>query len=144
MAQQCRSVKMTPNYKILTFATSTTIEYSMKLYGIPNCNTVKKARDWLALHNIAYTFHDFKKQGIDSATLTSWLAQVPHEKLINRAGLTWRSLSDVAKAAVIDNNSAMALMQDKTSVIKRPVLVKDNQIFSVGFDEPTYQKLLSK
>lgn len=116
----------------------------MKLYGIPNCNTVKKARDWLASHNIAYEFHDFKKQGIDSATLTSWLAQTPHEKLINRAGLTWRGLSDEAKTNVVDNSSAIALMQEKASVIKRPVLVKDNQIISVGFDEPTYQKLLSR
>ncbi len=116
----------------------------MKLYGIPNCSTVKKARDWLALHNIAYEFHDFKKQGIDSVTLTHWLAQIPHEKLINRNGLTWRGLSDKARAAVIDNNSAMALIQEKTSVIKRPILVKDNQVFSVGFDEPTYQKMLSK
>lgn len=116
----------------------------MKLYGISNCNTVKKARDWLSANNIAYEFHDFKKHGIDSATLTSWLAQIPHDKLINRTGLTWRGLSDAAKAAVIDNDSAILLMQDKTSVIKRPILVKDNQIFSVGFNETTYQKLLSK
>ncbi len=116
----------------------------MKLYGIPNCSTVKKARDWLSANNIAYEFHDFKKHGIDSTTLTNWLAQIPHDKLINRAGLTWRGLNDAAKAAVIDNDSAILLMQDKTSVIKRPVLVKDNQIFSVGFDETTYQKLLSK
>lgn len=116
----------------------------MKLYGIPNCNTVKKARDWLAAHHIAYEFHDFKKQGIDTATLSSWLTQVTYQKLINQAGLTWRGLSDEAKAAIIDNNSAVNLMQDKTSVIKRPILVQDNQVISLGFDESIYQKLFIK
>ncbi len=114
----------------------------MKLYGIPNCNKVKKARDWLFLNNIAYEFHDFKKQGIDKIILTHWLTQVPHDKLINRTGLTWRGLSDTAKAAIVDNNSAIALMQEKTSVIKRPILVKDNQIINLGFDEVAYQALL--
>ena len=116
----------------------------MKLYGIPNCNTVKKACDWLTANSIDYEFHDFKKLGIDSATLNKWLSQIPHEKLINRAGLTWRGLSDEVKASVVDNASAITLMQDKTSIIKRPILVKDNQVISLGFDEASYQKLLSK
>ena len=116
----------------------------MKLFGIPNCNTVKKARDWLTANNISYEFHDFKKQGIDAATLNSWLADIPYEKLINRAGLTWRGLSNETKAAIVDNASAIALMLDKTSLIKRPVLVNDNKIIGLGFDETNYQKLLSK
>ncbi len=116
----------------------------MKLYGIPNCNTVKKARNWLTANDIACEFHDFKKLGIDSATLSEWLSHIPHEKLINRAGLTWRGLSDEVKASVVDNASAITLMQDKTSIIKRPILVKDNQVISLGFDEASYQKLLSK
>lgn len=114
----------------------------MKLYGIPNCNTVKKARSWLEQHGIAYEFHDFKKQGIDAATLETWLRQVPWEKLVNRAGLTWRNLDDASKAAVVDNNSAIALMTAKTSTIKRPVLVRDGAVFCLGFDETTYGKLL--
>lgn len=114
----------------------------MKLYGIPNCNTVKKARTWLDTHGVAYTFHDFKKQGIDSATLQTWLNQVPWEKLVNRAGMTWRGLSEESKNSVIDNTSAIALMMEKTSVIKRPVLVQDDKIISLGFDETTYRKLL--
>lgn len=114
----------------------------MKLYGIPNCNTVKKARDWLDSHHIAYTFHDFKKLGIDEATLNLWLNQQPWEKLVNRAGMTWRSLAETEKTAIVDNASAIALMQNKTSVIKRPVLVKDNKIISLGFDESNYRKLL--
>jgi arsenate reductase len=114
----------------------------MKLYGITNCNTVKKARTWLDEHGIPYEFHDFKKQGIDSATLEGWLEQTTWEKLVNRAGMTWRGLDDSAKSSVIDNTSAIKLMVEKTSVIKRPVLIKDNVLFCLGFDESTYGRLL--
>jgi Spx/MgsR family transcriptional regulator len=114
----------------------------MKLYGIPNCNTVKKARDWLDANNIAYKFHDFKKQGIDEATINNWLMQYPWEKLINRTGLTWRGLDDTTKSSITDNASATILMQAKTSVIKRPVLVKDGKIIALGFDENTYKETL--
>ena len=116
----------------------------MKLYGIPNCNTVKKARNWLAEHGVAYEFHDFKKSGISEDTLLQWLGQVEWEKLVNRAGMTWRGLSDVEKAAVTDNASAIKLMQEKTSVIKRPVLVKDGQVLNLGFTEAAYDKLFSE
>ncbi len=112
------------------------------LYGIANCNTVKKARDWLAANNIAYEFHDFKKLGVSTEILQNWLAQKPHEKLINRAGLTWRGLDDATKSSIIDNASAVALMQAKTSVIKRPVLTKDGKILVIGFDEINYKECL--
>ena len=115
----------------------------MKLYGIPNCNTVKKARTWLDEHGIAYEFHDFKKSGISATTLQQWLEQVDWEKLVNRAGMTWRGLGEAEKAAVTDADSAIRLMQDKTSVIKRPVLVKDGKILNLGFTEAAYDKLLS-
>ena len=114
----------------------------MKLYGIPNCNTVKKARTWLEENGIAYEFHDFKKLGIDEATINQWLTQKPWDKLVNRAGMTWRNLSDVKKTAVTDNASATQLMIAKTSVIKRPLLVKDGALLALGFDEATYQQLL--
>lgn len=113
----------------------------MKLYGIPNCGTVKKARAWLDEHGVAYEFHDYKKQGVDQATLESWLAQMPWEKLVNRAGMTWRGLSDTDKAAVKDNASAIALMMDKPSVIRRPIVVRDGCILAVGFDAATYAPL---
>jgi len=116
----------------------------MKLYGIPNCSTVKKARTWLDANKVAYEFHDFKKLGIDQPTLSEWLKQMPWEKLVNRAGMTWRGLSDAEKAAVQDNASAAALMQDKTSVIKRPVLVNHGKIVGLGFDEISYQALLKQ
>jgi len=112
----------------------------MKLYGISNCNTVKKARDWLDANNITYEFHDFKKQGIDEVNISQWLTQYPWEKLINRAGLTWRGLDDATKSGITDNASAIALMQEKTSVIKRPVLVKDGKILCLGFDENAYKE----
>ena len=113
------------------------------LYGIPNCSTVKKARDWLENNDIGYSFHDFKKLGVSQQLLENWLAQASHEKLINRAGLTWRGLDDASKANIIDNASAIALMQAKTSVIKRPVLTKNGKITCLGFDEASYTKLLS-
>ena len=110
----------------------------MKLYGIPNCNTVKKARDWLAERHIAVEFHDFKKQGIEATELSNWLSQIPQEKLINRAGLTWRGLDEDTKNSITNDAAAIALMQDKTSVIKRPVLVKDGAVLCVGFNETRY------
>jgi arsenate reductase (glutaredoxin) len=113
----------------------------MKLYAIPNCNTVKKARAWLENNGVAYEFHDFKKQGIDEATLNLWLTQQPWEKLVNRAGMTWRNLSDTEKNAVTDNTSAIPLMMAKPSVIKRPVVVKNGQIIALGFVESEYQQV---
>ena len=114
----------------------------MKLYGIPNCNTVKKARVWLDEQGIAYEFHDFKKQGVSPELISDWLAQQPWEKLVNRAGMTWRGLADEAKAAVRDDESALALMLEKTSVIKRPMLVSEGRILQLGFDEAAYRNLL--
>lgn len=116
---------------------------TMKLYGIPNCNTVKKARDWLAAHDIAVEFHDFKKLGVSEADLTNWLKQIPQEKLINRAGLTWRGLDEKTKNSIIDDASAIALMQTKTSLIKRPILVKNDVVLCTGFDENRYAEIFN-
>jgi arsenate reductase (glutaredoxin) len=113
----------------------------MKLYGIPNCNTVKKARDWLDNHQISYEFHDFKKQGVTAELLNAWLSQLPESKLINRAGLTWRGLDEATKQGIKDNASAIALMMAKTSVIKRPILEKDSKIIALGFSETEYQSI---
>ncbi|MHB1591128.1 MAG: ArsC family reductase [Sulfuricella sp.] len=112
----------------------------MKLYGIPNCNTVKKARTWLTGNGIAIPFHDFKKQGVSEALLQAWLKQIGWEKLVNRQGATWRQLPDEAMATVCDEASAIRLMLEKSSVIKRPVLEMDGKII-LGFDEAAYQSL---
>jgi Spx/MgsR family transcriptional regulator len=114
----------------------------MQLFGISNCNTVKKARDWLSLNNVAYEFHDFKKNGVSHALIEGWQTQQPWEKLVNRAGMTWRNLTDGEKSAVVDASSAIKLMLDKSSVIKRPVLVKDGKIVCLGFTEAAYKELL--
>jgi arsenate reductase len=117
---------------------------ALKLYGIPNCNTVKKACNWLESKHIAYEFHDFKKHGVSQQLLENWLAQIPHEKLINRAGLTWRGLDNNTKTSIVDNASAIALMQTKTSLIKRPIVEKNGKILCLGFDEAAYKEHLIK
>jgi Spx/MgsR family transcriptional regulator len=113
----------------------------MKLYGIPNCNTVKKARDWLTEHDITVEFHDFKKHGLSSEIAQSWLQQTEWNKLINRSGLTWRGLDEQRKLQIVDNASALALMLEKTSVIKRPLLVRDGTLLHIGFDTAAYSTL---
>jgi len=115
----------------------------MKLYGIPNCSTVKKARDWLAMHHIAVEFHDFKKHGLDVETAQNWLQQAGWEMLINRSGLTWRGLPEQRKQLVLDAHSALELMLEKTSVIKRPVLEQNGKLLHVGFDTAAYSKILN-
>lgn len=115
----------------------------MKLYGIPNCNTVKKARTWLSEHHLDIPFHDFKKQGVDAALLARWCAQVGYEKLVNRQGTTWRQLPDEVKAGVNSQEAAIQLMREKTSVIKRPVL-EHEQGLMLGFDADAYAQLFKK
>ena len=110
---------------------------TITLYGIPNCDTVKKARTWLAAQQLDFTFHDFKKQGLERATVEAWLRQLPWDVLVNRKGTTWRALSDERKASIPAAASAMALMLETPSIIKRPVLDKDGK-FSVAFSDAHY------
>jgi arsenate reductase (glutaredoxin) len=114
-----------------------------KLYGIPNCSTVKKAREWLAQRGIAVEFHDFKKHGLDAATAQAWLRQTDWARLINRSGLTWRGLPEQRKQNIHDSASALALMLEKTSVIKRPVLERNGMLQYVGFDEAVYSRIFN-
>jgi arsenate reductase len=110
------------------------------LYGIPNCDTVKKARTWLESNRVGYTFHDFRKQGVDEALLRGWLAHVPLATLLNRKGTTWRALSDADKARAENEAGAIALMQQSPSLIKRPVLAHDGRV-AVGFAPDNYAAL---
>ena len=112
----------------------------LDLYGIPNCDTVRKARKWLQVHNINYNFHDYKKEGVDASVLTIWAEEVGWEVLLNRRGTTWRALSENEKADV-DRVKAIHLMCEHPSLIKRPVLVLSGRI-EVGFSEKQYQALL--
>ncbi|HYR26214.1 MAG TPA: ArsC family reductase [Aquabacterium sp.] len=111
------------------------------VYGIPNCNTVKKARVWLDEHGVTYTFHDYKKQGVPADRLEAWITAVGWERLVNRQGTTWRKLDAATQAAVVDAASAKALMLSQSSVIKRPVIEQDGAVVSVGFDEKRLSEL---
>jgi arsenate reductase len=92
------------------------------LYGIPNCDQVKQARIWLDAHAIAYHFHDFKKAGITQTLIEGWLHDVNWEVLLNRKGTTWRKVDDARKAATQDAASAILLMLEMPSIVKRPIL----------------------
>ena len=96
----------------------------IRVYGIPNCDTVKKARTWLTAQGLAYEFHDFKKQGVPADKLPAWMQAVGWEKLTNRQGTTWRKLDPTIQAAVVDAPSAAKVLQEHASVIKRPVVVE--------------------
>ena len=108
------------------------------LYGIANCDTVKRARAWLAGQGVAVQFHDFKKAGVPAPALHAWITALGWERLINRQGSTWRQLDDATRAAVVDAASASALMQAQPSVIKRPVVAWPDGGFSVGFDPEAF------
>lgn len=116
----------------------------MKLYGIPNCNSVKKARDWLAEHGQSVEFHDFKKLGLTADTARNWLAQRDWNELVNRKGTTWRGLSDQLKQQVTDEASALVLMLEKHSVIKRPLLEQDGRLLAIGFDAALYADIFKQ
>ena len=106
------------------------------IYGIPNCDTVKKARRWLDERSIAYQFHDYKKAGVSEADLKRWAGEVGWEKLLNRAGTTFRKLDERDKAG-IDESKAIELMAANPSMIKRPVVEGAGSLL-VGFAEPAY------
>lgn len=113
----------------------------MIVYGIPNCNTVKKALLWLKDKNISYSFHDFKKSGITAAKLNAWSKEVGWEQLLNKKGLTWRNLPLKEKEEVTDQKSAVRIMMERPSVIKRPVIEYNGKIV-VGYDDDLYKELL--
>ena len=113
----------------------------MKVYGIPNCDTVKKARDWFKKNNINYEFHDFKKEGVSLEKLNEWDAKAGFEKFLNKNSSTWKELPPEVKENVTTKDDAFPLIQEKTSMIKRPVIEKDGFLF-FGFDEGVYERLI--
>jgi len=112
---------------------------NIQLYGIKNCDTMKKARTWLESHGVAYDFHDFKASGIERAQLDSWIKAVGWEVLLNRAGTTFRKLPDRAKQN-LDEAKAIKLMLEQPSMIKRPVLERGKTL-TVGFSPEKYSAL---
>ena len=115
----------------------------IRIYGIRNCDTMKKAFTWLDSHAIAYSFHDYKRDGIDEATLTDWVARVTRTPLVNTRGTTWRKLPDDARQITSDAD-AIALMAAHTSLIKRPVLDTGDGRLLVGFSADTYATELTE
>jgi Spx/MgsR family transcriptional regulator len=114
----------------------------VKLYGIPNCDTMKKARRWLDEHEIAYQFHNYKKVGVDEGLLRRWVDQLGWETLLNRRGMMWRKLDDSVKANINEAN-AICVMLETPSIINRPVLEVGDTL-QVGFREDDYSKLFSQ
>ena len=112
------------------------------LYGIPHCDTVKKARAWLTERGVAYAFHDFKKQGVPPEHLARWLAAVGWDKVLNRQGTTWRKLDAAAQATVQDAASAAELLMQQPSAIKRPVVEWGDGAITVGFAPDAWQQRL--
>jgi arsenate reductase (glutaredoxin) len=110
------------------------------VYGIKNCDTVKKALTWLDKHKVDYEFHDYKSKGISESKLKAWAKQVGWETLVNRKGMTWRQLDEDVKATVTSASGAIALMKEKTSVIKRPLVELNDAVVTVGFVEEDYKK----
>ncbi|MBC7488704.1 MAG: ArsC family reductase [Glaciimonas sp.] len=113
------------------------------IYGIPNCDKVKKARAWLEDQEIAYTFHNFKKEGVILALINTWLADITWDVLVNRKGTIWRNLSEQRRASITDSVSATPLMMEFPSVIKRPVLFTGKNTY-VGFSDALYQQIFNQ
>ena len=119
-------------------------QHTITLYGIANCDTVKKARAWLTAEGVDYQFHDFKKQGVPAPQVDRWLQAVGWEKLVNRQGNTWRKLDPAVQASVTDAASARAQVLEHASVIKRPVVEWGADTTTVGFDAAKWAGLANK
>ena len=114
----------------------------MKLYGIKNCDTVKKATDWLNKNKIPFEFHDYKKSGITATKLSGWCKQVGWERLVNTRGTTWWQLDESVQKKITNEKAAVSLMKENTSIIKRPLLEVNEKVILLGFDEDEYKAKL--
>ena len=114
---------------------------AVTLYGIPNCDTIKKARSWLQEQAIDYRFHDYRKQGVDLKQLQTMAAQLGWEVMLNRRGTTWRALPDSIKAQ-IDETSALQLMLANPAIIKRPILEREGRLY-IGFKPQQYREIFA-
>jgi arsenate reductase (glutaredoxin) len=108
------------------------------VYGIPNCDTIKKTLDWMKKHKIEYEFHDYKKESIDKPKLLEWCNKVNWEILLNKKSATWRSLPLSTQQKISTQNAAIRIMMENTSIIKRPVIENGDKII-VGFSEDDYK-----
>lgn len=113
----------------------------LEVYGIKNCNTVKKALDWLKANDLEYNFHDYKKEPVTLAKLQAWEKLTPWETLVNKKGTTWKKLSAEEQSSVVDANSANIVLMQNNSMIKRPIIEVNNTIV-LGFDEDLYIQII--
>jgi len=111
------------------------------VFGIKNCDQVRKARKFLASHDIAYEFHDFRSDGLTDDMLDQWLTHVPWDSLLNRRGTTWRKMQESARQAVVDQQTARDAMLAEPTLVKRPVMTVDDDVL-VGFSESVYRRTL--
>jgi len=116
---------------------------TVTVYGIANCDTVKKARTWLDAQGIAYHFADYKKVGAEPGKLAGWIEQAGLDKVLNRAGTTFKKLGDAEKASAADPGTAIGLMVEQPSMIKRPIVEHDNGLL-VGFNETAWAAALKR
>jgi len=113
----------------------------ISVFGIKNCDQVRKARKFLASNDIPYEFHDFRADGLTGETLDRWLSHVPWDSLLNRRGATWRKMGESARQAVVDQQSARDAMLAEPTLIKRPVMIVGDDVL-VGFSESVYRRTL--
>jgi arsenate reductase len=111
----------------------------MTVYGIPNCDTVQKAIKWFKANNVDFEFHDFKKEGISAKKLKEWDKKAGYDKFLNKKSSTWKDIADTVKESIVSANEALPLLQEKTSIIKRPV-IEDGKFLFFGFDEGVYKE----
>jgi len=112
------------------------------LYGIPNCDTVRKARRWLEQHAVDYRFHDVRADGLNAEATAAWVAKLGHEQLINRRSTSWRALSDTAREG-LDDTRAAALILEQPTLMRRPLLDKDGELHT-GFSVEQYRQLFGR
>lgn len=110
------------------------------LYGIDTCDQVRKARTWLRAHQIAFVPHDFRRDGLDAGLLGRWMSHLPWDSLLNRRGLSWRQVDASRRATIVDQSSAVELMLEVPTLVRRPILEHGDRIL-VGYSEPLYRAL---
>lgn len=118
---------------------------SITMYGIKNCDTIKKAKRWLDDQQINYQFHDYRADGLTQAQLETFVDQLGYDALMNTRGTTWRKLSDAEKSQALANkNDAIKLMLEQPAIIKRPLLVAANNTILLGFSDASYQQFIQE
>ena len=113
------------------------------IYGIPNCDTVRKTLNWFQKHKIAYDFYNYKTNGVSPEKLKQWSKQVGWESLLNKKGTTWKQLDKKIQVVVITEKTAIQWLIENTSAIKRPLIEKADKVITLGFDEEVYKKIFT-